>query len=229
MMHSQAEFDRSKVCCADYRCAVELWPITVAARRSLLADFERLDDEQWEAQSLCAGWSIREILGHLVLAARPPAWRYAVAIARAKGSFDEANRSLAVAEGRRPVHELLSAYRQVLDHRFSPAGWPAAAPLSDIMLHSLDVRIPLGLATDQPAEHYAPVMSLLFVGRVGRSFTTSGRPQVRWNATDHEWSHGAGPLVCGTLADLALTAAGRAARIGSLTGEGVDAVRSWLR
>lgn len=199
MMHSGAELDRSKVGRADYRRAVELWPITVAARRSLLADFERLDDEHWEAQSLCAGWSIREVLGHLVLAARPPAWRYAVAVARAKGSFDEANRSLAVAEGRRPVHELVSAYRDVLDHRFSPPGWPAVAPLSDILLHSLDVRIPLGLASDQPAEHYTPVMRLLLFGRVGRSFTTAGRPLVRWNATDHEWAHGGGPLVRGRL------------------------------
>ena len=67
------------------------WPITVQARRSLLSTFEELDDAQWEAESLCDGWTIRQVLAHLILAARPPARRYIAAAARAKGNFDEAN------------------------------------------------------------------------------------------------------------------------------------------
>jgi len=207
---------------------MDLWPITIEARHSLLATFEELDDVQWDVPSLCGEWTIRQMLAHLILAARPPARRFAVAVTKARGSFDRANHALAVADADQPVDDLLSTYRIVIDHRFAPPGWPAAAPFSDILLHSLDVRIPLGLANDQPPAHYEPVLGLLF-RRFASSFTTGGRPTVRWAATDHSWSHGDGPEVRGTMADLALTAAGRAAHVDQLTGDGVAAIENWLR
>lgn len=206
---------------------MDLWPWTVDARQSLLATFEELDDQQWEVESRCEGWSVREVLAHLILAARPPARRYVAAVARARGDFDKANHALAVADGRKPPGELIAEYRNVVDHRFSPPGWPQAAPLSDILLHGLDVRLALGLPGDQQPERYEPVMGLLF-SRAARSFTRAKRPSVTWVATDHSWTRGEGPAVEGAIADLAFTAAGRDARIGQLTGEGVQALRLWL-
>lgn len=203
------------------------WLVTLAARRSLLTTFERLDDQQWSTPSLSAGWTVRDVLAHLILAARPPARRYLAAVARARGSFDRANHALAVADARAPVPELLDRYRAVVDHRLRLPGWPDAAPLSDILLHTLDVRIPLGLPTEQAPAAYQPTMTLL-LGRLGRSFGRDGRPAVRWTATDHDWAGGAGPEVRGTMADLALTAAGRSARIDALAGDGAPAVRAWL-
>lgn len=206
---------------------MDLWPWTIEARRSLLATYEQLDDDQWGTQSLSEGWTVREVLAHLILATRPPMRRYVPAVIRARGNFDDANRMLAVIDGRRPVADLLSEYRSVVEHRFAPPGWPQAAPLSDIVLHSLDVRLPLGLSVDQPGERYEPVLRLLF-SRMGRSFTRTGRPGVRWVATDQEFVHGSGPEVRGLIADLALTAAGRPARLDQLTGDGVATLRTWL-
>lgn len=206
---------------------MDLWPITLRSRQSLLSTLEGVDDDQWEVDSLCEGWTIRQLLAHLILAARPPARRYAFAVVKARGDFDRANHMLAIADGQQPPDELLSVYREVLTHRFSPPGWPDAAPLSDILLHSLDVRIPLGLETDEPSDNYEPVLDLLF-SRLSRSFTRRGRPNVRWSATDHAWSYGNGPEVQGTMEDLSLTAAGRSARIDQLGGDGVAAVRAWL-
>lgn len=206
---------------------MDLWPVTIGARQSLLATFEDLDQDQWEVPTLCDGWTVREVLAHLILATRPPARRYITAFARARGNFDRANDALAKAEARRPVAELLSDYRSVVDHRFSPPGWPHAAPLSDILLHSLDVRIPLGLETERPPEHYVPVLELLF-SVAGRSFASAGRPDVRWTATDHDWSHGEGQAVRGNIADLALTAAGRNAGLDGLDGDGTALLRAWL-
>lgn len=211
-----------------YTPTMDLWPLTIEARRSLLSTFEQFDDEDWDIPSLCGGWSMREMLAHLVLAARPPARRYIAAVAKAKGNFDRANHHLAVEDARRSTVELISNYRAVVDHRFAPPGWPAAAPLSDVLLHSLDVRIPLGLPTDQsPPEHYEPVMGLL-LSRAGRSFTRRQRPAVHWVATDHDWSHGDGQEVSGAMSSLALAAAGRRARLDHLEGQGVAALEAWL-
>lgn len=207
---------------------MDLWPWTIDARQSLLATFEQLDDRQWNTESLCEGWNVREVLAHLILAARPPARRYIAAVARARGNFDKANHALAVADGLKSPTDLMAEYRGVITHRFSPPGWPQAAPLSDIVIHSLDVRLALGLPSEQPPERYEPAMGLLF-SRLGRSFSPTGRPPVTWVATDHEWTGGDGPSVEGAMADLALASAGRNARIDHLSGEGVAALRRWLR
>ncbi len=205
-----------------------MWQITLDARRSLIATFEELHDEQWEVRSLCDAWRIRDVLAHLILAARPPARRYVPALLKARGSFDRANHRLAIEDGRRPPADLIATYREVAGHQFSPPGWPEEAPLSDILLHSLDVRIPLKVGAAIPPHHYEPVLQLLFT-RVGRSFTSPRRPDVRWVAEDHDWSYGDGPEVHGPMESLALTAAGRGARLGSLEGAGVAAVKNWAR
>jgi len=206
---------------------MDLWPWTIDARQSLLGTFEELDDQQWDTASLCTGWTVREVLAHLVLGARPPARRYLAAVVKARGNFDKANHALAVSDALKPAAELIENYRNVAEHRFSPPVWPKAAPLSDILIHSLDIRLALGLPSDQPPERYEPVMDLLF-SRAGRSFTLEKRPSVKWVATDHAWTHGEGPMVEGAIADLAFAAAGRDARIDQLSGDGVDSLRLWL-
>ena len=206
---------------------MELWPITIDARHSLLATFETLDDDQWAVPSLAGGWTMRELLAHLILAARPQARRYAVAVARAKGNFDQANDALARSDAEQPTEQLLDNYRAVINHRFAPPGWPTAAPLSDILLHTLDARIPLEIETVEAPEHYTPVMGLLF-GLAGRSFTRGGRPTLTWTAADCDWSHGSGPTVSGEMADLALSASGRGARVDQLDGDGVEQLAAWL-
>ena len=205
------------------------WPITIEARRSLLSTYEGLDEADWDVASLCEGWTIRQLLAHLILAARPPAREVPPRRRGARGSFDKANHSLAVLDATRPTSQLLQDYRGVLDHRrLSPPGWISqTAPLWDILLHTFDVRIPLGLETDEPADHFEPVVRLLF-SRFGRSFITRGRPTVRWIATDHEWAHGSGPEVRGSMADLVLTTSGRSARVDHLDGDGLPLVRAWL-
>lgn len=208
---------------------MDMWEMTLDARRSLIATFEEINGDQWEVDSLCDGWTVRDVLAHLILAARPPARRYVRAVLKARGSFDRANHQLAVEDGCRPAAELLSQYRKVADHRFARPGWPEAAPLSDVLLHSLDVRIPLDVKATVPPGYYEPVLQLLFT-RVGRSFTRPGRPEIRWVATDRSWSHGdAGLEVRGTMENLALTAAGRRARIADLDGDGVAVLEAWSR
>lgn len=207
--------------------SVDLWPWILEERGSVLATFEGLDDEQLDTPSLCRGWSVREVLAHLVLAAHPPVRRYAVALVRSLGSFDRANHELAVADAGLPVAELLDRYRVAMEHRFAPPGWPPAAPLADVLLHALDVRIPLGLPTERPAERYEPVMRLL-TSPAGKAFAPGSRPSVRWEATDHDWSAGDGRPVRGAMADLALAASGRSARLDALEGAGIADLRTWL-
>lgn len=208
---------------------MDTWAAIREERTSLLDTFDALSEAQWAVPSLCGQWTVRQVLGHLVVAADPPMGRFAAEVARAFGSFDKANDRLARAEAERPTEELVARYRALVDVRKHPPGFGPSAPLTDILLHSLDVRVPLALPMDRPPERYAACLDLLF-GRVGAiAFVPRGRPRLRWVATDHAWAHGAGDEVQGSMADLALAASGRGARVDALTGPGQPAVAAWLR
>jgi uncharacterized protein (TIGR03083 family) len=208
---------------------MDLWPWIREERAALLETFEGLTGEQWDVPSLCGGWSVRQVLGHLVVAAAPPKGRFLVEVAKARGSFDKANDRLAREAAERPTAELLARYKDLLDERNTPPGFGPEAPLTDILLHSLDVRIPLGLPSERPAERYAPALEVVLGRRGARIFARRGRPSLHWVATDHLWTYGTGEEVQGTMADLILAATGRGPRLDALTGPGQRLLATWLR
>jgi uncharacterized protein (TIGR03083 family) len=44
----------------------DIWPVVHAERRALAADLADLSPEQWQTPSLCAGWSVHDVLAHMV-------------------------------------------------------------------------------------------------------------------------------------------------------------------
>jgi Mycothiol maleylpyruvate isomerase N-terminal domain len=42
------------------------WPLIHAEREALIADLGTLTDEQWATRSLCADWTVRDVLGHMI-------------------------------------------------------------------------------------------------------------------------------------------------------------------
>jgi uncharacterized protein (TIGR03083 family) len=205
------------------------WDDVIEERRSLLDTFEALAPEQWEVQSLCGSWTVRQLLGHLVVAADPRLRHFVMPVVRTFGSFDKANDRLAREEAERPITELLQRYRERHTNRMPPAGLPLSAPLSDAMLHGLDLRVPLELPIERPVHRWEPVLGLLLSWRATAGFVPRGRPRLRWVATDDDWSHGEGDEVRGTMADLAAAASWRQARFAHLEGPGTEALDRWLR
>src|SRR6478609_10149853 len=84
-----------------------------AVNRRLIADFfDGLDDDQLDARSLCAAWSVREVLGHLVMPLTVGLGSFVVHVVRARGSVDRASAAVAAGLAERPVAELTGLLRQ---------------------------------------------------------------------------------------------------------------------
>ena len=47
----------------------DIWPVVHAERRALAADLAGLTPEQWATPSLCTGWSVHDVLAHMVATA----------------------------------------------------------------------------------------------------------------------------------------------------------------
>ncbi len=201
---------------------------TIAAERRAIADMlDGLSPQQWETQSLCGAWTVRDVAAHLSVVLTHGVGTFLVAAVRAGGNLHRANRIVVAREAARPIPDIVGDLRANADSRFTPPGFGAEAPLTEVLLHGEDIRIPLGIADGQPAERWRGALDLLLSPKGRRGFAAKGVPALRYVATDAEWAHGSGDEVRGPAAALGLTISGRPARLGELGGPGLAAVRAW--
>jgi uncharacterized protein (TIGR03083 family) len=155
--------------------------------------------------------------------------RFLVDMIRARGSFERANVAMTARAAARPTAELVAELRRRAESRFAPPGMGSVAPLSDVLIHGEDIRIPLGLPYPGPPEPWTAVLDFLVSPKARFGFIARHLPDVRWIATDRDWTHGIGPGVRAPASDLALAIAGRRATREPLVGPGAELVTTWLR
>jgi uncharacterized protein (TIGR03083 family) len=201
----------------------------IADERRGLADLlAGLTPEQQTAQSLCGDWSVRDVVGHLVVPLEVSAPRFLLAILAGRGNFDRANTRLAREQARRPFDDLIDVLRRKADSRFTPPGSGPEAPLTDLLIHGLDIRWPLGLARSIPDERLRTSLTFL-TATPARGFVAKGAlGGLRFEATDLDWAHGSGPAVRGDAETLLLAVTGRAPALARLDGDGLATLRGRL-
>jgi uncharacterized protein (TIGR03083 family) len=204
---------------------MEHWD-TIASELVGLADqLEDLTPEQWATQSLCSQWTVRDVVAHLVVPRKTSIPRFlfpfAAAFVAARGNFDRANVALTAKEAARSTTDLVAALRRSATSHFKPPGFGSEAPLTDVLIHGQDIRIPLGLATNGPIDPWRVALELLVTARARRVFGLLPPDGFRFVAIDADWTHGSGEEVSGPAIALALAIMRRAARVGDLAGAGV--------
>jgi uncharacterized protein (TIGR03083 family) len=205
------------------------WDIIAAQRRAIADQLETLPADGWTTPSLCAAWTVRDVVGHLVMPHVTPLWKFALAMLRSGMNFDRANLALTARESARPTADLIADLRRFATGRFTPPGLGVEAPLTDVLVHGQDLQLPLGLPDTGPLEGWLTVLRFAVTPQARRGLIGRPLPEVTWATTDADWTHGTGPKVEGPAAALALAMHGRDARTGELAGPGAVAVEQWLR
>ena len=125
---------------------------------------------------------------------------------------------LAARDATRPAHELVASLRSNVMQHWAPPGGGYHGALNHVVIHGLDVTVPLGVPRRSPDETIRVVLDDLTAGGGHAHFgiAIGGR---HLQATDLDWSHGSGPALRGTAADLALALTGRAVPAERLEGE----------
>ncbi|SOD98857.1 maleylpyruvate isomerase family mycothiol-dependent enzyme [Blastococcus haudaquaticus] len=197
-------------------------------RRSLADALSGLTGEQQATRSLCSAWSVHDVVAHLVVPLEVGMPRFAVAMLVCRGNFDRANVRLAREQARRPFGDLLEVLRRKADSRFTPPGSGPEAPLTDLLVHGLDIRWPLGLPREIPEQRLQASLAYLTAAPVGGVVPKGALDGLRLAATDIGWAHGSGPTVSGTAEALLLAITGRTAALDHLSGDGVPTLRGRL-
>ncbi len=195
------------------------WPLIRAERVALIADLEDVSDPQWSTQSLCSAWTVRDVLAHMTTTAKMTPGRFFGKFAGTGFQFNAMNEKGVKQELGATPADTLARFKAQLDRTTAPPG-PLDAMVGEIVIHSQDIRRPLGIAHTYQPEALTLVGDFVIRGNLllGGKRRSTGLTLV---ATDVDWTRGSGPEVRGPLASIILALTGRKAGLADLTGDGV--------
>jgi uncharacterized protein (TIGR03083 family) len=196
----------------------DLQPVVAAEFLALGDLLESATEAQWDTPSLCAGWRVREVIAHMTMAARYSEEEFMAELRACDFDFGRLSDQIAARDAELPASELVASLRaEVMQHWTPPGGgWHGA--LNHVVIHGLDVTVPLGVPRRSPDATIRVVLDDLTAGGVQARFGTSieGRSL---QASDLDWSYGSGPVLRGPAEYLALVLCGRATPEGRLEGK----------
>lgn len=197
------------------------------SEREELADFlATLTPEQWGRETLCAGWTVRDVAAHTVGFEGVPLPKLAGLFVRGRFQTDRINDVAIERLAALPPDEVIALIREHARPAGMNAGLGGRLALTDNMIHHQDIRRPLGIPRVIPADRLVPALDF-----VRRSPTIRGARRtrgIRLTATDLDWSAGDGVEVHGPGEALLMVMAGRRDALRDLDGPGMQGLAARL-
>jgi len=189
-------------------------------REALARDLESLPDEKWDTPSLCAGWSVREVLGHMTATAEATTVSFFTQLVASGFRFGAMNEKGVAKEMAGAPADTLARFKAQSASTSHPPG-PVDSWLGEVVLHAEDIRRPLGMTHEYSADAVIRVAD--FYKRSNLIIGAKKRIEgLCLKATDADWSTGSGPEVTGPALSLLLAMAGRSVGLEGLSGEGLS-------
>lgn len=199
-----------------------------------LADFRSLldaiDETEWDADSLCEGWRVRDVVGHILAGTTVSVPRVMLSVAASGFRVDKvvAKKSREMGSAQ-TVDELRTMFEQETTRaklRGVAGLQPAKVLAADSATHLLDISVPLDRPSGLTPERKAAVLDLLL--QINGWGTKKRAKGLHLSATDIGWNGGEGADVSGSAEALILTLGGRRAKADELSGDGAQLLRSRL-
>ena len=207
-----------------------LWAGIDDQRASTAALLEGLTPEQWEHPSLCDGWTVRHVAAHLTMQQQR--------VRDAVGFIGRHPRILRSMPLNTFIHDagvlqaqalsteqIVAGIRSGMGSRRHNPGLTPLETLTDILVHSQDIAIPLGVELPMRPSLSALAATRRWDTRNTWLATVNRRLPLnsyQVTATDTDWSRGQGPDITGPIGAILLLLTGRTeAALPELSGPGV--------
>jgi uncharacterized protein (TIGR03083 family) len=186
-----------------------LQPLLAAELAALASALSPLEGDNWSRPSLCEGWAVRNVVAHLTMAARYDEERFGAELAADGFDFQTTSDRIARRDGELPPATLLADLRSEALATFEQPGGGWIGSISHVVIHGLDVTLPLGLGRVAGDEATGLVLDAL-AAPGGRSlFGVDISAGLR--ATDLDWRRGPAAGRDGTAGELVALLSGRTA------------------
>lgn len=198
--------------------------MTTAERTELVDLLSGLKPEQWQADSLCQGWRVRDVVAHIM--SFDDLSLVGMLRRAAKARFTDINQVAVDELASLETAQLLDRLRAHLRPTGLATTFRGRLALLDVTIHHQDIRRPLGKPRQIPAERLRCVLhdALLSPELPARRLARG----VRLSPSDLDWSHGSGPEIAGPAEAVLMAITGRASALGDLRGPGVSVVAGRL-
>jgi uncharacterized protein (TIGR03083 family) len=203
-----------------------LWRHIHTERQALAEALAGLSDEQWQQESLCPGWTVKDVAAHVI--SNPQLhWRHLPGmLARTVGRgynamiFRETRRWSAP----RTPADVLAEFEAYADSTRHVPLTTTVEPLLDVLVHTQDILRPLGLRHEMPpdAAAVAADRARLHASYIG----WRSAKRLRLVATDVDWVRGKGPALEGPMQELLMICTGRAPDSSRVAGDGLGLLTS---
>lgn len=184
----------------------------VDTERTYVADLlASLPDGDWTTPSLCDGWTVRDVGAHLAFAQA----RLRDVMGPALRSGFRYNATIKRAAVASPLtHEqIVATLRGFVGSRRRAPIVTELEPLLDVLVHTQDIAVPLGIDHAMPPPAAAAAADRVFTLKGPMRLWDTPRG-VRLVATDVDWSRGDGPVLEAPIQHLLLALTGRTALSG---------------
>lgn len=193
-----------------------IWRHIDTERTALCGILDGLPDAQWQQPSLCDGWTVRDVAAHLTFSharLRDVLGPWLRAGMRNNTMIRDTAVACPLDHG-----EIIATIRGFVGSRRRAPFITEKEPLLDILVHTQDICVPLGI--DHPMPPDAAVVAIERLMQLNRTPFRLRSPLrgVRLAATDADWSWGDGEQIEGEMRWLLLLVAGRDVARDHLTG-----------
>jgi uncharacterized protein (TIGR03083 family) len=197
----------------------DLMPLAEKERVDLLALLRQLTPAQWNAQSLCTGWRVRDVATHIVSYDELSTVQTVVTFLRGGLRAGRVNEVALDRYRNLEPERIIDLVARNQRPRGLPSGLGGGIALTDGTIHHQDIRRALGMPRVIPEHRLIPVLDF----SLGAPTLTSksNRRGLRLVATDLNWTNGDGPTVSGPGEALLIALAGRPEALDELGGDGL--------
>lgn len=179
----------------------------IDTERAWLTDLlETLPEDAWRHPSLCEGWTVRDVAAHLTFS-QARVRDVLGPMVRSGFRYNTCIRDTALRSPLTPA-QIVATLRGFVGSRRRVVFISDLEPLIDILVHTQDICLPLGIEHPMPpAAAVAATDRVLSMPRPLRLWTPPRG--VRLVATDLDWAHGQGREVQAPMQTHLLTLTGR--------------------
>lgn len=207
----------------------ELWA-AIDAQRLRTADLlATLAPADWSHRSLCDGWTVRDVAGHLTLQQMTIGDIFRLAIKHpGVHSLNWMIQTSARDQAALPTEQLIDEIRRTVGSRRHNLGVTPRETLIDIVVHGQDMAIPIGRTLAVPPEVAATAAARVWEcrgTRLSKVFKPVPYDGLKLVADDIDWTVGDGPELRGPVLSLLLLLTGRRVVLPQLDGPGAEALQ----
>lgn len=205
---------------------MDMWTSIKSGREALADYLGGLSPDAWKRQSLCAGWTVKDVAAHMLVIPMKSKGQVFRSFLGSGFNLEKMNAKYVKAmTAEMSTADIVAATRTSAGSHFMPPGLKLPGVLTELAVHSSDISDGVGTPFELPVEDY--VAALDHLKTVQAVFGSKKRiAGLTLRATDAEWSTGSGPTVEGPAQQLLLAVAGRRAALDRLSGDGLASMRA---